>query len=192
MSGGENTRWLYWFDAQARYFDIGSGINQWLARPGIGYKLNDSTNVWLGYGRFRSRGRSGAVVDENRYWQQIDWSGNPWHGGTLSLRGRLEQRFVTAGDDTGVVLRLMAKYVRPLRAGGNTSLILGVEPFFDLVDTDWGGDSRLGQNRAFVALGWRLNDSVSMETGYMNQYFWLENREDVMNHLGTVTFKVRF
>ena len=35
-SGGVDGRWLYWFDAQARYFDIGSGVNQWLARPGIG------------------------------------------------------------------------------------------------------------------------------------------------------------
>ncbi|MDH3442198.1 MAG: DUF2490 domain-containing protein, partial [Gammaproteobacteria bacterium] len=31
-------RWHYWIDAQARYFDVGRGINQYLVRPAIGYK----------------------------------------------------------------------------------------------------------------------------------------------------------
>ncbi|MDH3276284.1 MAG: DUF2490 domain-containing protein [Gammaproteobacteria bacterium] len=35
------SRWHYWFDAQARYFDLGSGINQYLVRPGIGYELGE-------------------------------------------------------------------------------------------------------------------------------------------------------
>lgn len=27
------SRWRYWIDAQARYFDMGSGTNQYLVRP---------------------------------------------------------------------------------------------------------------------------------------------------------------
>ncbi len=183
------TRWHYWFDAQARYFDLGSGTNQWLARPAIGYRLDGNMKVWLGYARFRSRNRAGNVGYESRYWQQLDWTAGLWLGGNVSMRARLEQRDVSAGDDLGVVLRFMTKYVRPMN--DSTDLIVALEPFVDLVDTDWGGDAGLGQNRTFIGVGWRLGDGMSLETGYMNQYLWVDRAPDRMNHLGIVNFKVR-
>ena len=36
-----DTRWLYHVDAQARYFDLGSGVNQWLVKQN-GANLGDS------------------------------------------------------------------------------------------------------------------------------------------------------
>ena len=33
---GTATLWHYSLDAQSRYFEIGSGANHWLVRPGIG------------------------------------------------------------------------------------------------------------------------------------------------------------
>lgn len=192
QSGNEASRWHYWFDAQGRYFDIGSGINQWLLRPGIGYRLNDDVKVWLGYARIRSRNRAGDVADENRYWQQIDWAAGRWMGGSWSLRARLEQRSVGVGDDLGIVLRTMAKYTRPMSADGKTSLILALEPFVALTDTDWGGDAGLTQNRATIGLGWRLSDSLTIEGGYMNQHIWVDGAENRINHLGVVNFKVKF
>lgn len=191
QSDGEDTRWRYWFDAQARYFDIGSGVNQWLARPGIGYRISDTTTGWIGYARFRSRNSAGNVATEDRYWQQVDWSAGSWNDGRLAMRVRLEQRSVSVGDDVGVVFRFMAKYTRPIGVSGDTNLIIGIEPFFDLRDTDWGGDSGLGQNRTFIGLGKRINDRVAIEAGYMNQYLWRDNAENRINHLGVVSFKVR-
>lgn len=190
-SDGDASRWQYAFDAQARYFDIGSGVNQWLARPAIGYKLTDDVNAWVGYARLRARGASGAVVDENRYWQQIDWRAGRWQGGQLSMRVRLEQRDIEIGDDVGIVLRFMAKYVRPF-SEGNKSLVIGLEPFVDLRDTDWGGDSGFGQNRIFIGLNQPLNNKLTLEYGYMNQYIWLDGRDDRVNHLAIFNFKVRF
>lgn len=188
---GGNSRWHYWFDAQARYFDLGSGINQWLARPGIGYAITDNVKGWLGYARFRSRNRAGNVSDENRYWQQVDWTAGTWSGGRVSMRVRLEQRSVSVGDDTGLVIRFMTKYVRPIGNDGNTSLILALEPFVDLRDTDWGGDAGLAQNRTVVSFGRRLSDRVSIEAGYMNQYIWVDNGENRSNHLAVLNFKVK-
>ena len=189
---GTATRWHYWFDAQARYVDLGSGANQWLVRPAIGYEIRDGVKVWAGYARFRSRNRAGRVADENRYWQQIDWRAGQWQGGRITMRVRLEQRSIDIGDDLGVVLRFMTKYVRPLAGDRNKSLIIGLEPFVDLRDTDWGGESGLGQNRIFVGMGWRVNDKLSLEGGYMNQYLWVDRAEDRMNHLAVLTVKARF
>lgn len=186
------SRWHYWFDAQARYFDIGSGTNQWLVRPAIGYEIRDGVKVWGGYARFRSRNGAGRVADENRYWQQLDWRAGRWLDGNISMRVRLEQRAVDRGDDLGVVFRFMTKYVRPFAGNSDKSLIVALEPFVDLRDTDWGGDSGLAQNRVFVGMGWRLSNKLTLETGYMNQYLWVDNAEDRVNHLAILTLKTKF
>lgn len=186
------SKWHYWFDAQARYFDIGSGSNQYLVRPAVGYELSENLMGWVGYARIRARGQSGNTVDENRYWQQLNWTAGQWQGGTFTMRTRLEQRSVSAGDDLGLVLRFMTKYVRPIGDKAGTNLVLGIEPFVDLKDTDWGGESGLGQNRTFIGVGWKATPKVSIETGYMNQYIWVDSGTDRMNHLGIVNFKVKF
>ena len=184
-------RWHYWFDAQARYFDVGSGINQYLIRPGVGYEISDNLSAWVGYARLRARNRSGNVIDENRYWQQLSWTAGRWNNGTLSMRTRLEQRSLSSGSDLGLVLRVLAKYVRPIGNDGKRYLSVGIEPFIDLKDTDWGGDSGLGQNRISVGVGWRASRKLTFEAGYMNQFVWVDSGENRMNHLGIINFKMK-
>jgi hypothetical protein len=186
------SRWRYWFDAQARYFDVGSGINQYVLRPGIGYDVSDNMSVWAGYGYFHSRTADGTTVTEDRFWQQLSWNAARMGGGVLSMRTRLEQRSISRGDDLGIVLRYMAKYVRPIGESQGIDLILSVEPFFDLVDTDWSGDAGLAQVRAVIGVGWTLTPKFGIETGYMNQYVRRDNAENLANHLAVVNFKVKF
>ena len=107
------------------------------------------------------------------------------------MRARLEQRSVSAGDDLGLVFRFNAKYVRPIGDTGKASFFLAVEPFVDLRDTDWGGDSGLGQNRTYIGIGWRTSTDLTIETGYMNQYFWSDRSKDRSNHIAVVNFKVK-
>jgi hypothetical protein len=178
---------LYHVDAQARYFDIGSGINQWLIRPGIGYDLGNKVSVWLGYSRFRTRNRAGVVVDENRPWQDIRFSPVFSNGHRLNLRLRFEQRLIDASDDARMVLRLMARYTIPV--GESSRLFFGVEPFYDLNTTDWGGGRGRSQDRAFIGMGWPLGKRMSIEATYMQQLFKFDGREDLLNHLGVVTLR---
>lgn len=189
QSDGEPTRWHYWFDGQARYFDIGSGSNQWLARPAVGYEIRDGVRVWLGYGRFRSRNGSGGVADENRLFQQVDWRMGEWAGGNVSIRARLLQRSASTGDDLGLLFRFMTKYTRPL--GNDRTFVVALEPFFDLKETDWGGRSGLRQNRLFVGSGWKMSERWSLEAGYMNQYLVIDNADNVSNHLAVFNFRVK-
>lgn len=185
------SRWRYWFDAQARYFDLGNGTDQYLVRPAIGYDINKNLTAWAGYARFHSRSQSGNSTYEDRYWQQLNWTAGRWNSGTFSMRARLEQRSVSTGDDVGLVLRFQTKYVRPIGNSNNRTLILNIEPFVDLKDTDWGGESGPGQNRTFIGMGWRASDNVTIEAGYMNQYIWVDRGEDRVNHLGVLSFKVK-
>ena len=190
-SSGTDTRWLYHLDAQARYFDLGTGINQWLIRPAVGYKFGGRVNGWLGYARFRTSTATGVTVDEDRYWQQVDWSAGTAAEGKTTLRVMFEQRSVSIGDDLGLTLRLMAKYERGFGNGGQY-FMFGIEPFYDLVDTDWGGPSRLSQNRIFGGIGFPLGARLTGEIAYMNQYFAFERLENVSNHLGVVHLKAKF
>jgi hypothetical protein len=191
QSGGEDSRWHYWLDSQARFFDPGSGATQFVIRPGIGYRLTDKLQGWLGYARIRSESSAAAVSHENRYWQQLDWSAGRLIGGDVTMRARLEQRSASTGDDVGVVLRFRAKYVRPLGTGERSSLIIGIEPFVDLRDTDWKGRSGLTQNRVFIGIGWRVGKRTSIESGYMNQYIWIDGAENRSFHHGVLNFNVR-
>lgn len=189
---GDGNRWYYWVDAQARYSDIGSGGNQYLIRPAIGYRPGSNVSYWLGYARFRTRSANGNVVDENRYWQQASWTVARWDRGVLSMRARLEQRDVESGDDTGLALRYLIRYTQPIGDTGTKRLILGVEPFYNLRDTDWGGKAGMAQNRIYAGVGWRASDRVTVDTGYMNQYVWRRNAEDSSNHLLVVNFRTKF
>lgn len=186
------SRWHYWVDAQARYPDAGSGINQLLIRPGIGYSINPAMTVWAGYARFRTHGASGNTVTEDRYWQQFAWRFRNLSDASLSTRFRLEQRDLSTGSDVGIVLRAQLKYVRKLAAGGDTDLIASIEPFFDLKDTDWGAESGLSQNRLYLGIGWKLSNRTGLEAGYQNQYRFVDAGTDRMDHLAMVTLKTRF
>jgi hypothetical protein len=185
-------RWRYWFDAQARFFDLGNGDNQYLLRPGVGYDLNDNFTVWAGYARFRSRNSAGDYADEDRFWQQLTWTAARRAHGMLSMRVRLEERSLSTGDDLGLVLRYMARYTKPLGESGRRDFVASLEPFVSLRETDWGGRSGLRQNRLSLGVAWKLSGMMSLETSYMNAYSWADSGEDRMHHIAVINLKTKF
>ena len=186
------SRWSYWFDAQARFPDLGSGATQFLARPGIGYQQGKNLQMWAGYARIESENAAGFSRHENRYWQQLNWKAASALGGVFTMRMRLEERLVSTGNDTGLVLRFMTRYTRPIGAAGDKKLMISLEPFYDLNDTDWGGEAGFGQNRAVVGIGWKLNDRLSLSGSYMNQFVWRDSGEDISNHVAVLNFGFKF
>lgn len=184
--------WSYAIDAQARYFDIGSGANQLVLRPSLAYRLDERWAFRAGYGRFRTHSRAGLTVTEDRVWEQVSWRAKLSPAASLDVRLRAEHRFLSAGDDVGHVLRLRLGYTRPLARGGDTDLVLSVEPFFDLRDTDYGAESGLSQNRIYLGLRWPLTGKVSFAAGYLNQRFFRNNAEDLENHLAVISLDTRF
>jgi len=184
------SHWRYWFDAQHRAFDVGSGISQSLVRPAIGLDLGPTVSVWAGYAYFNSRRSSGERVDEHRPWQQLSWTAHKSAHGSLGLRLRLEQRFVETGDDTGWVLRTQLRYAHRLDEAGRWQAVAFIEPFVALNNTDWGPERGVAQNRIFVGGAYRITSTLSMEFGYMNQHLRLAG-EDLVNHLAVAHLKLR-
>jgi hypothetical protein len=183
-------RWLIAADAQARYFDIGTGISQWLLRSMIGFRFAEGAEVRLGYGRFRSRGSGGQVVNENRPFQDLLLPLARPAGGQFDLRTRLEQRFVDISSETAHVLRTRFRYRRPI-GQGTTTIETHYEAFFALNDTDWAGSPRLAQWRLYFGAG-RPVGPVRLELGYLYQPIDREVGEDFGNHLAIFRMDYRF
>lgn len=188
---GKPGRWHYWLDAQVRYFDVGSGVRQWLLRPGIGYAINGDLTVRGGYARFETRTRDGVTAHEDRLWQQLRW--RAWRGdrGSFDTRLRFEQRQISLGDDTRHVGRIRIGYVPSVNAARRVGFTGYTEAFFDLGDSDWGGSSGLSQLRLFLGMTYAINDAWAFDTGYLNQRFDADRSEDLSNHIAMLHFKWR-
>jgi hypothetical protein len=182
--------WRYWFDAQYRAFDIGSGVSQLLVRPAIGLNLRQGVSIWAGYAYVDTRSAAGRRIDEHRPWQQLSWTAFSGARSKLGLRLRLEQRFLESGDDTGWVFRAQARYAHRLDENGHWQAVGFIEPFLALNDTDWGAEHGLAQHRVFLGAAYGINAAVSIEFGYMNQYI-KRSGDDLANHLAVAHLKLR-
>lgn len=186
----KRVRW--WLDVQDRQRDEGATYDAFLFRPGLGYALTPRVTAFAGYALIGSDPANRDSFFEHRTWQQLTWS-LPVEGFTLQSRTRLEERFLEDQSETGLRLREFVKVTVPL--GGAKSCFASVfdEVFFDLNDTDWGQRDGLRQNRAFVGLGWFLDDArrYSLELGYLNQWIDRTSR-DRMNHILSLNLFMNF
>ncbi|MEM9056256.1 MAG: DUF2490 domain-containing protein [Pseudomonadota bacterium] len=190
--GGAESRWRFAFDAQHRFVNDAAGFRQHLIRPSIGYTLDNGVQLWAGYGRFENEPSNRPASFENRYWQQANWQVGRYRGGTLGARVRIEERLLSTGDDVAVVARLMLRYARPFGDSAGPYWAVGLEPFIDFRDTDWGARRGVSQNRLTVGVGRSLGDSLSLELGYMNWAFFPRSGPDRSIHLATANLRVKF
>ena len=182
--GPKLARLRWWLDLQLRFMDESDGFHQGIVRPGVGYAVTDHTTLWAGYAWIRTSPAQGPDSDEHRVWQQLSWS-RQLAPVSIQLRSRLEQRFVSTGDDVGWRFRQFVKLGRPFRSEPRLSLVGYDEIFFNLNDTDWGASGGFDRNRLFIGLAWRFDAGgrVVGELGYLNQFVRNQGRPDGVNHL---------
>jgi hypothetical protein len=175
--------WRLWMDGQLRFGDDSSRFSQGLLRPGVGYALNKAWTVWAGYAYIRTdQPYARTPSNEQRIWEQVSWNG-PTGGIELSSRTRLEQRFSSAGSDTGWRFREMGKLMQPLGSKNIWLIAVYDEIFVNLNSTDFGSRSGPDRNRVFVGPGINLSKSVRAELGYLNQYTFNNNGPDKVDHI---------
>lgn len=191
-ASGQPTNGLYWFDAQLRYTDIGTGANQLLLRPAIGWRLHPKAKVWLGGAVIETRNSSGRTSREYRVFQQVDWHAANFSGSNLAVRLRLLQRDSSTSNDLGHTLRSRISLSAPYSGLGASLIAVTVEPFWNLDSTDWAGDVGLTQNRTFLGATWKLREDLSLEFGYMHQYVKRTGSDNTASHLGIFNLKTRF
>jgi len=170
-------------EVQYRNYNIIGDLEQLLLRTGIGYNLGDNANLLQGYGFIRSEnvvtGDEKMVVNEHRLYQQLITKQSV---GKLRMqhRYRFEQRFVE-GD-----FRLRFRYFLGLgypiwkseESAKEFYLSAYNEIFLNTVANTF------DRNRTYGGLGYKLNDRLRFEFGYMNQFLNGFSRDQ----LNVVTF----
>lgn len=187
MTGkADNERLLLWFDGHARFSDDAGRLGVSIIRPGIGWRVSDGLDLWLGYARVTAH--PGENIDEDRIWQQATYPISEFWGGKLSGRTRLEQRFRDSDNDTGVRLRQFFRWARKFD-DSDFSFVAWNETFVGLNSAEWGQRDGLDQNRAFLGFAWQPTPLLRAEAGYLNNH--LERRgNDAMNHNLSITLFV--
>jgi len=179
--------WRLWVDGQSRFGDDFGRFSQGLVRPGVGYTLNNAWSVWAGYAYIRTeQPYARTPSNEQRIWEQVSWQGTAGRA-DLSSRTRLEQRFHSAGSDTGWRLREMGKLMHPLGLNGPWLIAVYDEIFINLNSTNFGAKSGADRNRVFVGPGIHVGRPLRIELGYLNQYTFNNNGPDRVDNLLSIS-----
>ena len=183
---------VYFAEIQPRVGDGISRIDQALFRGAIGWKFSPSVTLYQGFAHIVVPVESGKDVNEERSFQQINWTlGKPW-AGELSSRTRLEQRWRSDGDDMGWRLREMLRYEKPLKPGSDAlNALVYAEGFIALNDTDWGVRGGFDQLRSFIGAEVGLPGASTLEVGYLNQVINERGGDTRVNHVASVTLFFR-
>lgn len=176
-----NDKWDIHHEVQYRNYNAIGDLEQLLLRGGIGYTFNErKNNVLLGYGFIRSENynpldeENKLIVNEHRVFQQFI-SKQKINRVKLTHRYRFEQRFV---ED---IFKMRGRYFLsiniPLNPKDQEKQNLYLSIYDELfINTDPGLFDR---NRIFGGLGYRFNEKVRVELGYMSQVFEYGFRDQV-------------
>ncbi|MFN0257420.1 DUF2490 domain-containing protein [Pedobacter ureilyticus] len=206
-----NDKWGMHFDLQVRSEDNWNRVRNILVRPGLTYYINKNSNATLGYlytptllatkiNYIDAAGNSFAKgsLTEHRIWQQYIYNHQPWKGATLSHRLRLEQRFIERQTDDlfSQRFRYFFRLIQPLQKQEGTFTkgvfaALQNELFFNIQNKDQLNGSLFDQNRAYLAVGYRVSKAFDVEAGYLNQTVKGASR-NTMNNVAQLALYTRF
>jgi long-subunit fatty acid transport protein len=155
-------------------------------RTGLGYTFNGGkNNVLLGYGYILSENYINdspdkVSVNEHRIFQQFTSKQKIGIVG-LSHRYRFEQRFIESNYK--MRFRYFLSLNIPLTNKENNKLYFSAynEIFLNAESAVF------DRNRVYAGLGYRINNNMRIEAGYMNQFFE-KNSRDQLNIITFVSF----
>jgi len=173
---GEGT-WGVQGDAQFRFWDFGSDLEQILIRNGVTYRPKDANiKFTLGYASITSGvpGDSDETSHENRVYQEALFPQKIGGRFLVAHRLRYEQRWVT-GQDFRTRYRYNLFLNVPLNntelAKGTVYIALYNEIFIN-GQTEIGDGrtvERFDRNRTYLGLGYGLSPKLRVQLGWMNQ-----------------------
>jgi len=179
-----NEQWNIHNEIQYRNYNAIGDLEQLLLRTGLGYTFNEGkSNILFGYGYILSENHIGnsddkETVNEHRIFQQFITTQNV---GSVKLnhRYRFEQRFVE--DD----FKMRFRYFLGINIPFNKT-----SPYYFSAYNEIFLNSKsaiFDRNRLYGGIGYKINDNLRIEMGYMNQFFETTSR-DQLNIMTFVTF----
>jgi hypothetical protein len=160
----------------------------------------------LGYAYIATNGRTAngdkTFRPEQRIWQQYTYSHKLGKHISVAHRFRLEQRFLgeTANNKNDDYFAQRFRYfVRGIIPFKNDSAVFAKGPFlalqnevfFNVQNKNRVNKHFFDQNRAYVAVGYRVSKKFDVEAGYLNQYINLAETY-TLNHVAQLAIYTRF
>ncbi|MBP6755198.1 MAG: DUF2490 domain-containing protein, partial [Bacteroidia bacterium] len=165
-----NDKWNIQSDFQYRDYRFLGYRNQFLARGGLGYNLKPQNhNLLLGYAFIATDTYDEFDINtstkiEKRIYQQYLYK-NKIGSNLLTHRFRFEERFLP--NEFGLRARYFISVQKPL---GNKNMARNAtyfsaynELFVNINETQF------DRNRLYAGVGFSINESIRLETGYMIQ-----------------------
>ncbi len=180
---------VYAADGQFRLFDGLSRYGHTVLRGSIGIRVVPDLTISVGYAHSNSNRVGQAWIAEDRAFEQFNWTIVQRSGVGLTTRGRLEQRSLENGHETGWRYRQLVRLSVPL-GDHAPAIVVSEESFINLNATDWGVRSGFDQHRGMIGLAFPLNDVATLEAGYQMQYSNAQPR-DRLNHIIPITLAFR-
>ena len=187
--GSSTSPWRWSFETILRSRDGLDDLDTMGLRPIINYDFTKKLSVGGGYGWAPQFPVTGGTIIENRIFAQVGWI-QPIPTGTLTLRSRIEERYVENNSGPSTRLRLLSRYTHPLH--GKISLLGYDELFLNLNDTTRYGQG-VDQNRIFGGVSIAAAKHARVEVGYLNQYQPGHHAAvDRMNHVLNTSLTLSF
>lgn len=186
-------KWRLSQDFVARFSDNRNGLYQIQTSTMLGYRISKSVSFAAGYVHSPLYDGGDFQVVERRAREQVSIDNFAEVGpGKLSGRLRMEQRWRDGQDGVGWRARPFLRYSMPLQKSGDTSLSLSHETYVNLNTTGFQRTEGADRMRNMVAITTKLNKTLGLEAGYLNQYFFVRNGEDNSDHIATLALNARF
>ena len=164
-----------------------------LMRGALGYQVDENIGIYQGYAVIPTYDPTRV---EHRSFQEVLAKHPLFDVTSLTHRFRFEQRFLEGVDDLALRVRYFGRMVHPLPSlHENLSLAINEEIFINANDADGGPQGGFNQNRLFLGMNYKIDDSLSVDFGYQNQFVDGRNgAADTLNHITFLGFisKVSF
>lgn len=159
-------------DASPRFGTEEGGVDQFLLRSGLQYKLGRDWTGTLGFDTVDNYNPSRN--HENRLWQQLQCQ-RRIRGHTFTARLRVEERHFTGKDGDSIRARMMLRANQKIGTS-KFSVIYFDELFLTLNTMPDGPAAGVDRNRIFGGLGYAVSRTKTIEAGYRVEYI---NRTDI-------------
>ena len=175
-------KWRLSGEIVGRFSDNRNGLYEIEATALVGYRLNKNVTFWAGYVHDPQYSGGDFTVMERRARQQVTFDNVGKLGsGKISARIRMEQRWRDGVDGTGWRLRPYAKLSFPLK--GKTVFNLSNETFVNLNRNSFQKRTGIDRMRNLASISTPLGKSLTGEAGYLNQYGFVRDGDDTMDHV---------
>src|SRR4030095_1677797 len=190
-NGKLNDNWRLSQELTARFSDNRNGLYEIEFVTLLGYRVARSVTVAAGYDHNPQYSGGDFTIMEHRAREQVTFDNIAQIGsGKISARMRLEQRWRENADGTAWRMRPYVKYSLPLRKGGKTALTLSNETFLNLKNTSFQRSEGVDRMRNLIAISTPLSKTLSLEAGYLNQYSFVRDGEDTIDHVATASLSL--